>query len=73
MKKDISGKELNNIFHNAIKTAIRENKALGLTSTYVKNGELVKEKPNGKLISLGRKPHFGMIKVETKSFKIKKK
>lgn len=72
MKQEIPAAALNEIFYNAMQRARRENRALGLSNITVIDGELVEEKPDGTLISLGQKAQFGTIKVKKGVYKLKK-
>jgi hypothetical protein len=69
-EKDIEAKDIDIAQKEAHKSAIRLNKALGLSYYKVKNDKLYEVFPDGKERLIG-KSRFGTRKVEKKHFELK--
>jgi predicted nuclease of restriction endonuclease-like RecB superfamily len=68
--KDITKKDLEQLQENAVKRAIRENKALGLSYKIVKNGQLMEVSADGERKVIGT-AKYGTVIVKQKKIKLK--
>ena len=68
--KDITTKDLVQLQEKAVKRAIRENKALGLSYKIVEKGQLVEVSADGKRKVIGV-AKYGTVTVKQKKIKLK--
>lgn len=67
---DIEKEGLDDFQQKAVKNAIRENKALGLSYIIVENGKLFRVLKDGTKKEIG-KAKYGTVKVMQRNFKLK--
>ncbi|MBS1590451.1 MAG: hypothetical protein JST52_12650 [Bacteroidetes bacterium] len=69
--KDITKKDLEQLQEKAVRKAIRENKALGLSYKIVEKGQLVEVSADGKRKVIGA-AKYGTVTVKQKKIKLNK-